>query len=65
VQINRKWGFVDRYRKLLFQLDDVIHTQPFRNGLGGAGTSDFRWGWVDESGKYVWRSEIPKNAGSN
>lgn len=56
VQIDGKWGYIDTTGKFVIQPMSLSTARDFHNGLAYVVTKNNLDGYIDKSGKYVWKS---------
>jgi hypothetical protein len=55
VEIGGKLGFIDKTGKMVIENLVLQHTKRFHHGLAFISTQDGGYGYIDKSGRFVWR----------
>jgi hypothetical protein len=55
VQIAGKWGYIDTVGKVVIAPRALSAAEAFHNGLAYVVTTDGRHGYIEKTGKYVWK----------
>jgi WG repeat protein len=63
VQIGRKWGYINTTGKMVIPPQEFWNVKPFHNGLAQVQAKDRSVGYIDRSGRYIWRPHKPNDAG--
>ena len=56
VENGKKWGYIDTGGKMAIELRDLSFAKPFHGGLARVGFGKNGWGYLDRTGRTVWRS---------
>lgn len=55
VEKNGKWIYIDKTGKTVIVSHGYVPSEPFHHGLAFVRTEDMRYGYIDRSGKFVWK----------
>lgn len=54
VMVGKKWGYIDITGRMVIEPRALNDAGAFHNGLARVVTPDYKHGYIDRSGKYVW-----------
>jgi hypothetical protein len=55
VRVKNKWGFIDKSGKMVIKPRFYHQVESFSGGLAYVITQDGRHGYIDRTGKYIWK----------
>ncbi|MGH9946350.1 MAG: WG repeat-containing protein [Pyrinomonadaceae bacterium] len=54
VEINGQYGFIDRTGTMVIEPLSYLYLPKFKNGLAQVVTRDFKFGYINQEGQFVW-----------